>query len=159
MKPISLILILLLFSGSIGARKVSKKKFILDEINIVINRSQIVPQSVLHDLEYFIKYVDTYNRLPKKYMSKATACRLNWSSKYCGSPPGVCNLKQVARGKKIGGDRFRASQKWPKDEYRELDLGELLPNQCRNKYRLIYAKKFDKLYFSDNHYQSFIRLR
>ncbi len=155
-KKLYLAFFLIAFSFSANAKKCNA---LTREAQLVLHAHKNVPRSVIRDLETIILNLDTKGQLPKKYISKAKACALKWSHKYCKSQPGPCNLKSIAKGKKIGGDRYQSPKISMLYKYREADLGDILPNECRNSYRIIYSDDFRRIYFTKDHYKNFLLVR
>lgn len=118
-----------------------------------------LPKKVLEDIKNILYSFDQYKKLPSKYITKEKACDLNWLSRFCKKAKERCNLSKVAPNKSIGGNAFRNTYGFPPALYYAADLGGLNKNKCRNMYRLIYSKDFLHIYFSADHYASFVTLR
>lgn len=117
-----------------------------------------LPKRIARDLIKNINYLKKHNKLPPKYVTKSQACQLNWQSKTCQSDKkSKCNLGDI--GKKIGGDRHENHYGWPNGIYFQADLGPLLSNQCRNKYRMIYSKNLEHIYVTNDHFKTFLRVK
>lgn len=96
-------------------------------------------------------YIRQYSRLPDYYITKQEATRLGWQG---GS------LSQVAPGKLIGGDRFgnregllpkKAGRVWT-----ECDI-DSYGKDSRGAKRIVFSND-GLIYYTDNHYESFVRL-
>lgn len=91
------------------------------------------------------RYLRTYRRLPRNFITKAEARRLGWS----GGP-----LDPYARGKSIGGDRFGNYEgRLPRDMYRECDIDTR--GRSRGAKRLIYSADIQRIYYTSDHYRTF----
>lgn len=102
-------------------------------------------------------YIYTYKKLPKNFITKKEAKKLGWNSSknYVGD---------VAKGKSIGGDKYRDYEKsLPRitgRTYYECDID--YKGKKRNGKRIVYADDFDEeigfIYYTDDHYKTFERL-
>lgn len=94
-------------------------------------------------------YINTYHRLPENFMTKKEAKALGWTG---GS------LEEYAEGKCIGGDRFGNYEGLlPEGEtYYECDI-DTLGRSKRGAKRIIYTED-GKVYYTEDHYESFVQL-
>lgn len=91
-------------------------------------------------------YLHTYHSLPKNFITKNEAKKLGWKGG---------GLDHYKKGYCIGGDIFgNYSRKLPTGTtYHECDI-DTLHQSSRGAKRLVYSKEF-KIYYTDDHYQSF----
>lgn len=94
-------------------------------------------------------YLWTYKHLPKNFLTKNDARDRGWEGG---------NLHLVVPGCRIGGDYFGNYQrKLPAGEYRECDIvsdGEEERGPCR----LVFTADCSRIYYTDDHYESFTLL-
>ncbi len=97
-------------------------------------------------------YIHTYNKLPSNYITKKEAEDLGWISS-------KGNLKKVAPGKSIGGDRFGNYEgKLPKARgrsYTECDID--FDGGYRNSKRIIFSND-GLIFYTEDHYETFEQL-
>jgi guanyl-specific ribonuclease Sa len=104
------------------------------------------------DKERVALYIHTYGHLPNNYITKAEAQRLGWDSQ-------SGNLRKVAPGKSIGGDKFGNYEgQLPKDKKRkyyecDIDYG----GGRRNAKRIIFSND-GLIFYTDDHYKTFEQL-
>ena len=93
-------------------------------------------------------YIHTYGRLPSNFITKKEAEKLGWSG---GS------LEPYAPGKCIGGSYFGNYEGiLPDGDYKECDI-DTLGQKKRGAKRIIYSDD-GRIYYTDNHYESFTQL-
>ena len=111
------------------------------------------PAAIPEDGSYTTKedvalYIHTYGGLPSNFITKKEAEKLGWSG---GS------LEPYAPGKCIGGNRFGNYEGiLPDGNYKECDI-DTLGKKSRGAKRLIYSDD-GRIYFTDDHYESFTQL-
>ena len=94
-------------------------------------------------------YIDTFNKLPQNYITKAEAQKLGWDSS-------KNQVSDVAPSKSIGGDRFGNYEgNLPKSNYRECDIN--YTGGKRGAERIIYSSDGD-VYYTNDHYNTFTKL-
>ena len=94
-------------------------------------------------------YIDTFNKLPQNYITKAEAQKLGWDSS-------KNQVSDVAPGKSIGGDKFGNYEgNLPKGSYRECDIN--YTGGKRGAERIIYSSDGD-IYYTNDHYNTFTKL-
>ena len=95
-------------------------------------------------------YLRTYHKLPSNFITKSEAQKLGWEG---GS------VQKYKDGAAIGGDRFGNYEGLlPKDKkYRECDIDTDGENS-RGAKRIVYAEDFSAVYYTGDHYESFVRL-
>lgn len=97
-------------------------------------------------------YLHTYGELPSNYITKKEAENLGWNSS-------KGNLKKVAPGKSIGGDRFGNYEgllpKKKGRQYYECDID--FDGGYRNAKRIIFSND-GLIYYTEDHYKSFEQL-
>ena len=95
-------------------------------------------------------YIKEYHKLPSNYITKNQARDLGWQ----GGP-----LKKYAPGKSIGGDTFINRQgvlpKSP-DKYIECDINA--NGTSRGAQRIVYNTGDFRVYYTSNHYNTFVEL-
>lgn len=100
-------------------------------------------------------YIYYFHKLPSNYLTKSQAEALGWS----GSGNNVWQNDDLY-GKLIGGDRFYNNEgNLPKTStyaYVEVDVN--CSNGRRGTHRLVYNKLTWDIYYTDDHYDSFIYL-
>ena len=93
-------------------------------------------------------YIHTYGRLPSNFITKKEAEKLGWSG---GS------LQPYAPGKCIGGSYFGNYEGiLPDGDYKECDI-DTLGQKKRGAKRIIYSDD-GRIYYTDDHYESFTQL-
>ena len=94
-------------------------------------------------------YLDTYDKLPKNYITKKEATKLGWESS-------EGNLWDVTDKMSIGGDRFGNREKrLPENQgrqYYECDIN--YEGGYRGAERLVYSDD-GLIYYTGDHYESF----
>ncbi len=94
-------------------------------------------------------YLDTYDKLPKNYITKKEATKLGWESS-------EGNLWDVTDEMSIGGDRFGNREKrLPENQgrqYYECDIN--YEGGYRGAERLVYSDD-GLIYYTGDHYESF----
>lgn len=104
------------------------------------------------DKERVALYIHTYGHLPDNYITKAEAQALGWDNT-------KGNLKKVAPGKSIGGDRFGNYEgqlpKASKRKYFECDID--YKSGKRNAKRIVFSND-GLVFYTDDHYQTFQQL-
>jgi len=94
-------------------------------------------------------YLWTYKRLPGNFLTKNEARDLGWEG---GS------LERFAPGCAIGGDRFGNYEGLlPEGDYRECDI-DTVGADSRGAKRLVYTADCSRIYYTDDHYESFTLL-
>ncbi len=94
-------------------------------------------------------YLYTYGTLPPNYISKATAKSLGWVR---GS------LEPYAPGKCIGGDTYNnIGGTLPADAWCECDI-DTLGAPARGQKRIVYNTACTRIYYTEDHYHSFVQL-
>lgn len=94
-------------------------------------------------------YLWTYKRLPPNFLTKNDARDKGWEGG---------NLHGVLPGCRIGGDRFgNYEELLPAGEYRECDI---VPDNAeeRGPCRIVFAADCSRIYYTDDHYESFTLL-
>lgn len=103
------------------------------------------------DKEHVAAYIHAYKMLPPNYITKAQAGKLGWKAQG--------TLDKVAPGKSIGGDRFGNYEKVLPDKagrtWTECDIDYRQGN--RNAKRIVFSND-GLIYYSDSHYENFVRL-
>ncbi len=104
------------------------------------------------DKERVALYIHTYGRLPDNYITKAEAQKLGWDNT-------KGNLRKVAPGKSIGGDRFGNYEgqlpKAGKRKYFECDID--YKSGKRNAKRIVFSND-GLIFYTDDHYKTFQQL-
>ena len=104
------------------------------------------------DKERVALYIHTYGHLPDNFITKAEAQALGWDNT-------KGNLKKVAPGKSIGGDRFGNYEgqlpKASKRKYFECDID--YKSGKRNAKRIVFSSD-GLIFYTDDHYQTFQQL-
>ena len=103
------------------------------------------------DKEHVAAYINQFKKLPNNYITKGEAKKLGWQTKG--------TLDKVAPGKSIGGDRYGNYEgllpKKDKRTWKECDIDYIKGN--RNAKRIVFSND-GLIYYTGNHYKSFIRL-
>jgi guanyl-specific ribonuclease Sa len=93
-------------------------------------------------------YIHTYGKLPSNFITKKEAEKLGWDG---GS------LEPYAPGKCIGGNYFGNYEGLlPDGNYKECDI-DTLGKKKRGARRIIYSDD-GRIYYTDDHYESFTQL-
>ena len=104
------------------------------------------------DKERVALYIHTFGHLPDNYITKADAQALAWDNT-------KGNLKKVAPGKSIGGDRFGNYEgqlpKANKRKYFECDID--YKSGKRNAKRIVFSND-GLIFYTDDHYKTFQQL-
>lgn len=112
----------------------------------------IDPDGNYTDKDNVALYIHTFNRLPKNYITKKEAELLGWISQNG-------NLRDVAPGKSIGGDKFNNFEgllpKQKGRQYYECDID--YEGGRRNAKRIVYSND-GLVYYTKDHYNSFEKL-
>lgn len=94
-------------------------------------------------------YLWTYKHLPKNFLTKSAARALGWEG---GS------VEAFAPGCAIGGDTFGNFEEiLPPGSYRECDI-DTVGKDSRGACRLVYTADCSRIYFTDDHYETFTLL-
>ncbi len=94
-------------------------------------------------------YLWTYKHLPENFLTKDEAGDKGWEGG---------NLHNILPGCRIGGDRFGNYEKLlPAGEWRECDIVSDASKE-RGACRLVYAADCSRIYYTDDHYESFTLL-
>lgn len=121
------------------------------DLNTVkINKTDIREDGQYCTINEVAAYIKEYHKLPSNYITKNDAKALGWN----GGP-----LKKYAPGKSIGGDTFTNRQGiLPKssDKYIECDINANGTN--RGAERIVYNTGNFKVYYTSDHYNSFVEL-
>ena len=125
------------FEASDDSSEVTKDATVLKEDGVYTSKEEVA------------LYLETYKKLPGNYITKRQAQKLGWDG---GS------LEPYAPGKCIGGDRFGNYEGvLPENvSYRECDI-DTLGRKNRGSKRIVYSQDW-KIYYTEDHYQSFERL-
>jgi guanyl-specific ribonuclease Sa len=111
---------------------------------------KVKEQGQYTDKERVALYIHTYGHLPDNYITKAEAQQLGWDNT-------LGNLKKVAPGKSIGGDRFGNYEgKLPTAKGRiwiECDINTL-GKRSRGAERIIFSND-GLIYYTGDHYDTF----
>ena len=94
-------------------------------------------------------YIHTYEKLPGNFITKQEAEEPGWVSS-------EGNLDEVAPGKSIGGNRFgNYENTLPDGKYKECDIN--YHGGYRGDERIVYSED-GAIYYTDDHYETFIQL-
>ena len=108
---------------------------------------QVVREGEYTDKDHVCWYIVAFGALPKNFITKAEARRLGWQ----GGP-----VEPYAPGKSIGGDRYGNYERTlPEGRYRECDIDTR--GRPRGAKRIVFSDD-RRVYYSDDHYQTFKRL-
>lgn len=100
------------------------------------------------DKEGIASYIVLFGKLPRNFITKGEARKLGWQ----GGP-----LEPYAPGKSIGGDRFGNYERvLPQGSYRECDVDTR--GRPRGAKRIVYTAD-RRVYYSEDHYRTFKRIR
>ncbi len=116
-------------------------------------RAQVVRNGEYTSKEDVAAYVRQYNgALPRNFITKSAARALGWH----GGP-----LEPYAPGKSIGGDRFgnyeRRLPRLKGGSYKECDIDT--KGRPRGAKRLVFTQNGKRIYYTDDHYQTFRELK
>lgn len=120
----------------------------LDKVSI--NKTDISEDGQYCTVNEVAAYIKEYHKLPSNYITKNEAQSLGWH----GGP-----LKKYAPGKSIGGDTFTNRQGiLPKssDKYIECDINA--NGTSRGAERIVYNTGTFQVYYTSDHYNSFVEL-
>lgn len=143
------LIIIVLFGALFGVNLFDDDSSIQQDIS---NDTNI---SVSEDGEYVTAnevaaYIKEFHKLPSNYITKKEAQQLGWQ----GGP-----LKSYAPGKSIGGDVFTNRQgilPHINKKYIECDIDA--NGTSRGAKRIVYSTEDYKVYYTDNHYESFSQI-
>ena len=100
------------------------------------------------DKDHICWYIVAFGALPRNFITKNEARRLGWQ----GGP-----VEPYAPGKSIGGDRYGNYEgTLPAGRYRECDVDTR--GRPRGARRIVYTAD-RRVYYSDDHYRTFKRIR
>lgn len=125
----------------------------LEETEITADTSAEETLTIDEDGSYTTKedvslYLHIYGKLPSNFITKKEAEKLGWQG---GS------LEPYAPGKCIGGNYFGNYEGLlPDGNYKECDI-DTLGRKKRGAKRIIYSDD-GRIYYTDDHYESFIQL-
>ena len=92
-------------------------------------------------------YIKQFHKLPSNYITKKQARELGWQ----GGP-----LKKYAPGKSIGGDVFTNRQHvLPDSDYKYIECDINANGTSRGAERIVYNSGNFKVYYTDDHYNTF----
>ena len=115
-------------------------------------KTKVKEQGQYTDKDRVALYIHTYGHLPDNYITKAEAQKLGWDNT-------LGNLKKVAPGKSIGGDRFGNYEgqlpKANKRKYFECDID--YKSGKRNAKRIVFSND-GLIFYTDDHYKTFQQL-
>lgn len=98
-------------------------------------------------MEEVAVYLATFGKLPSNYITKNEAQSLGWNSR-------SGNMWKVTDGCSIGGDRFGNYEGLlPDGKWVECDID--FDGGYRNGKRIVFSKDCSKIYYTDDHYNSF----
>lgn len=107
----------------------------------------IAVDGVYYSKDEVARYIRTYGRLPKNFITKNQARQLGWM----GGP-----LEPFAPGKAIGGDHFgNYENKLPYGRYKECDIDT--KGKPRGGKRIIFSDD-KRLYYTADHYNTFEKI-
>ena len=116
------------------------------------SKIKVKEQGQYTDKDRVALYIHTYGHLPDNYITKAEAQQLGWDNT-------LGNLKKVAPGKSIGGDRFGNYEgqlpKASKRKYFECDID--YKSGKRNAKRIVFSND-GLVFYTDDHYKTFQQL-
>ena len=122
----------------------------VDIEKVSINKTDINENGQYCTVSEVAAYIKEYHKLPSNYITKNDAKALGWG----GGP-----LKKYAPGKSIGGDTFTNRQGiLPKssDKYIECDINA--NGTSRGAERIVFNTGDYRVYYTNNHYNSFVEL-
>ena len=120
----------------------------LDKVSI--NKTDISEDGQYCTVNEVAAYIKEYHKLPSNYITKNEAQSLGWH----GGP-----LKKYAPGKSIGGDTFTNRQgilHKSSDKYIECDINA--NGTSRGAERIVYNTGTFQVYYTSDHYNSFVEL-
>ena len=116
------------------------------------SKIKVKEQGQYTDKDRVALYIHTYGHLPDNYITKAEAQKLGWDNT-------LGNLRKVAPGKSIGGDRFGNYEgqlpKANKRKYFECDID--YKSGKRNAKRIVFSND-GLIFYTDDHYKTFQQL-
>ena len=111
-------------------------------------QTKVTVEGEYTDKEGIASYIVLFGKLPRNFITKSEARKLGWQ----GGP-----LEPYAPGKSIGGDRFGNYERvLPQGSYRECDVDTR--GRPRGAKRIVYTTD-RHVYYSDDHYRTFKRIR
>ena len=143
-----LIILLILFTIGIFAGLTALSS--ADIKTVHINDTNISEDGEYCTVNEVAAYIKEYHKLPSNYITKSEAKSLGWQ----GGP-----LKKYAPGKSIGGDVFSNRQGiLPKisGKYIECDINA--NGTDRGPERIVFSSDGSKIYYTPDHYTTFIEL-
>lgn len=116
------------------------------------SKIKVKEQGQYTDKDRVALYIHTYGHLPDNYITKAEAQKLGWDNT-------LGNLRKVAPGKSIGGDRFGNYEgqlpKANKRKYFECDID--YKSGKRNAKRIVFSND-GLIFYTNDHYKTFQQL-
>ena len=137
------ILVALLTIGSVSAGLFDFLGFGSSDVSVVEDGEYITVDEVS-------AYIKEFHKLPSNFITKKEAQALGWH----GGP-----LKEYAPGKSIGGDTFTNRQHIlpdSDDKYIECDINA--NGTSRGAERIVYNSGNFKVYYTPDHYDSFVEV-
>lgn len=115
--------------------------------NTINNNVHVTEDGQYCDVNEVSAYIKQFHKLPSNYITKKEAQSLGWH----GGP-----LKDYAPGKSIGGDTFTNRQGiLPHSEKRYIECDIDANGTSRGAKRIVYSTENYKVYYTDDHYQTF----
>lgn len=115
--------------------------------NTINNNVHVVEDGQYCSVDEVSAYIKQFHKLPSNYITKKEAQSLGWH----GGP-----LKDYAPGKSIGGDTFTNRQGiLPHSEKRYVECDIDANGTSRGAKRIVYSTENYKVYYTDDHYQTF----
>ena len=120
----------------------------LDKVSI--NKTDISEDGQYCTVNEVAAYIKEYHKLPSNYITKSEAQSLGWH----GGP-----LKKYAPGKSIGGDTFTNRQEiLPKSNSKYIECDINANGTSRGAERIVYNTGTFQVYYTSDHYNSFVEL-
>lgn len=147
-----IIVVMLLIAMIAGCTHANNNSALIRETEQQIENTTIEETGSYNAMEDVALYIHTYNKLPSNFITKKEAEKLGWESE-------EGNLWEVTEKKSIGGDIFgnREGMLPIKDgrKWYECDVNYF--GGFRGAERIVYSTD-GLVYYTEDHYKTFIRL-
>lgn len=145
--PAIVILIIALLGGILGTGAISDTSHADSTFNSDVSHVTVVESGEYVTADEVAAYIKEFHKLPGNYITKKEAQSLGWS----GGP-----LKKYAPGKSIGGDVFTNRQGvLPHIESKYIECDIDANGTSRGPKRIVYSTEDYKVYYTEDHYETF----
>lgn len=142
-----IVIIIALLGGLFATGAISETNTTDTTVTDNTNNITVIESGEYVTAEEVAAYIKEFHKLPSNYITKKEAQSLGWK----GGP-----LKNYAPGKSIGGDVFTNRQGiLPHIESKYIECDIDANGTSRGAKRIVYSTEDYKVYYTDNHYETF----